>query len=164
MFKQIREATELDLPAIVEIYNASIPSRLATADLNPVTVESRLDWFKVHNSSDRPIWVLEIEDEIGGWLSLQNFYGRPAYRHTAEISLYVAVSWRRQGIGQQLLTKAITDSPRLKINNLLAFIFAHNQPSLSLFKKQGFQEWGYLPEVAQLDDQKRDLVILGRKV
>jgi L-amino acid N-acyltransferase YncA len=35
---------------------------------------------------------------------------------------------------------------------------------LNLFKKHQFQQWGYLPEVAQLDDQKRDLVILGRKV
>ena len=164
MSKKIREATEADLPTIVEIYNASIPSRLATADLIPVTIESRLTWFKMHFINNRPIWVLEIEENIAGWLSLQNFYGRPAYRQTAEISIYVAPSYKRQGVGQELLGKAIATSPQLDVTNLLAFIFAHNEPSLNLFKKHQFQQWGYLPEVAKLDDQKRDLVILGRKV
>lgn len=34
-------ATKADLPAVVAIYNQIIPSRLATADLEPVTVASR---------------------------------------------------------------------------------------------------------------------------
>ena len=36
----LRNATEHDLPAIVAIYNATIPSRMVTADLDPVTVEA----------------------------------------------------------------------------------------------------------------------------
>lgn len=49
----IRHATETDLPAIVAIYNAAIPSCMATADLEPVSVESRLPWFRrdrLHNA------------------------------------------------------------------------------------------------------------------
>jgi len=34
----IRHATASDLPEIVSIYNASIPGRMATADLAPVSV------------------------------------------------------------------------------------------------------------------------------
>ncbi|MBM2806873.1 MAG: N-acetyltransferase [Deltaproteobacteria bacterium] len=37
----IREAIDADLPAIVTIYNSAIPGRMATADTQPVTVESR---------------------------------------------------------------------------------------------------------------------------
>jgi len=165
MYREIREATEADLPKIVEIYNQSIPQRLATADLEPVTVESRYNWFKMHLHSNRPVWVLEINyQEIAGWLSFQTFYGRPAYSQTAELSLYVSPTWKRQGIGQELLTQAIAQSPQLDISTLLAFIFAHNEPSLRLFQKNGFVQWGYLPEIAQLDQYKRDLAILGRKV
>jgi len=43
-----RAATEADLPAIVEIYNSTIPGRMVTADLEPVTVESRRAWFQAH--------------------------------------------------------------------------------------------------------------------
>lgn len=35
---EFRKAVHADLPRIVEIYNQIIPSRLATADLEPVTV------------------------------------------------------------------------------------------------------------------------------
>jgi len=39
---QHRIATISDLPSIVEIYNATIPSRMVTADLDAVTVASRV--------------------------------------------------------------------------------------------------------------------------
>ena len=55
----LRPAADADLPAIVEIYNATIPSRMVTADLEPVTVEARLPWLAAHQSPARPIWVLQ---------------------------------------------------------------------------------------------------------
>lgn len=160
----IRNATQTDLNAIVSIYNASIPSRLATADIYPVSTESRLDWFKQHSPQTYPIWVMAEQGEIAGWLSFSPFYGRPAYHATAEISIYVAPEYQRQRVAYQLLTQAINNSPNLGLKTLLGFIFAHNQPSLKLFELFGFQIWGYLPEVAELDEIKRDLVIMGLKI
>jgi L-amino acid N-acyltransferase YncA len=159
---KIREALEADLPTIIAIYNASIPGRLATADTEAISVESRREWFKQHNPTKHPLWVLEINHNITGWLSFQPFYGRPAYDQTAEVSIYISPAWQRQGIGKQLLQTAIIRSPQLNITTLLAFIFAHNKASLNLFQQYNFQQWGYLPQVAQLDGIKRDLIILGR--
>ncbi|NEU81028.1 GNAT family N-acetyltransferase [Nostoc sp. UIC 10630] len=160
----IRHATETDLPAIVAIYNAAIPSRMATADLEPISVESRLLWFKARSPSQRPLWVIEVEGVIAGWLSFQPFYGRPAYNKTAEISIYIAPQFHRCGLGRQLLGQAISESRSLGLNTLLGFIFAHNQPSLNLFKTFGFQPWGHLPKVAEIDSVERDLVIMGLRV
>ena len=39
---RITEARQDDLAAIVDIYNSTIDSRLATADLRPATVESSM--------------------------------------------------------------------------------------------------------------------------
>ena len=161
---QIRKATTTDLKAIVNIYNSTISDRIATADTEPVTVESRLSWLQNRDLRYRPVWVMEAEQTIIGWLSFNNFYGRPAYSHTAEISIYVAANYRRQGVASQLLEKAIATCPQLEIKILLGFIFAHNQPSLNLFQKYGFEQWGLLPQVAQLDCQERDLAILGLKI
>ena len=158
---KIRDAVESDLPAIVQIYNAAIPGRMATADLQPISVESRLAWYKEHSPNSLPIWVMESDQNIVGWLSFQLFYGRAAYQHTAEISLYVAPDRQNCGIGQKLLQSAITQSPKLRLKTLMAIIFAHNQPSLTLFQKFGFQQWGYLPQVAELDGVERDVIILG---
>lgn len=160
----IRNAVATDLHAIISIYNASIPSRLATADLNPISVDSRKEWFNQHSANMYPIWVMEQKGEIAGWLSFSPFYGRPAYRATAEISIYVDPAYQRQRVAYQLLTQAIQYSPNLGLQTLLGFIFAHNQPSLRLFELFNFQVWGYLPQVAELDEIKRDLFILGLKI
>jgi phosphinothricin acetyltransferase len=161
--RTIRDAVEVDLPAIVAIYNSTIPSRIVTADVEPVTVESRSAWF--HNrSSHRPLWVIEIDDVIAGWLSVQSFYGRPAYSATAELSVYVSSDYRRQGIATELMEQAIVTSPSLDITTLLGFIFAENEPSVKLFKQFGFEQWGFLPDVAHFDAETRNLVILGKKI
>lgn len=160
----IRDATEIDLPAIVAIYNATIPGRMTTADTQPVAVVSRRAWFHEHNPNARPLWVALENDVIAGWLSFQSFYGRPAYHATAELSLYVAPNWRRKGIGNALLAKAVEHAPRLGLKTLLGFIFMHNDASQRLFEKLGFQRWGVLPRVAELDGVDRDLIIVGRRV
>lgn len=159
----IRTAKETDLPTIVEIYNSTIPDGMATADLHPVSVASKMSWFRDRDWSTRPLWVFEREDRVAGWLSFQSFYGRPAYNHTAEVSIYVASAYRRQGIGKQLLQEAILQSPQLQIKTLLGFIFAHNQPSLQLFEQNQFIQWGYLPQIADIKGIERDLVIVGHR-
>ena len=52
-------------------------------------------------------------------------------------------------------------APSLGINNIIALIFAHNQPSLRLFNKLGFTQWGYLPQVCDMDGFFADVVMLG---
>jgi L-amino acid N-acyltransferase YncA len=159
----IRDAAAADLTAIVDIYNQSIPSRLATADLEPISVESRLSWYR-DRQINRPLWVAEIDNLVVAWLSFGLFYGRPAYRHTAEISIYVANEYQGKGIGSSLLQNAIDRCPELGIKTLLAFVFAHNRSSLRLFTRYGFAAWGNLPQVAELDAVERDLTILGLRV
>jgi L-amino acid N-acyltransferase YncA len=160
----IRDAAEVDLPAIVAIYNASVPSHTVTADLEPITVESRIDWFWKHSPDQRPLWVLEKEGKIAGWLGMQTFYGRPAYNATVEISLYISPEFQRQGIGSALLQHAIEQSPSLGVTTLLAIVFAINLPSLTLLKRFDFEQWGYLPNVVRFGKREGDVVILGRRV
>ncbi|NJK54015.1 MAG: N-acetyltransferase [Leptolyngbyaceae cyanobacterium SU_3_3] len=161
----IRDAVEADLSAIVALYNSTIPTRIVTADIEPVSVESRLVWFHAHTATERPLWVMEIDGTIAGWLGFQSFYGRPAYRETVELSLYVASEFRRRGVGRRLLARAIAFSPSLQITTLLGFIFADNRPSIQLFQQYGFEPWGLLPGVAKFKETgEQDLVIVGRKV
>lgn len=160
----LRAATEADLPTIVEIYNTTIPGRMVTADTEPVSVESRLPWFRAHNSATRPLWVAEDGGTVVAWLSFNSFYGRPAYNPTAEVSLYVAEAARRRGIGRWFLDEAIRRAPQHQVSTMLGFIWAHNEPSLRLFEQFSFERWGHLPRVAILDGIERDLVIVGRRV
>jgi phosphinothricin acetyltransferase len=164
MKPNFRDATLDDLPGIVAIYNSTVPSRLVTADLEPVTVESRLAWFHAHGPQARPLWVVEENGTVVAWLSFSDFYGRPAYLRSAEVSIYLAESVRGKGLGKQLLQAALERAPALGIDTVLGFIFGHNEPSLRLFRGFEFQTWGTLPRVAVLDGVERDLVILGRRL
>jgi len=160
-----RDARIDDLPVIVDIYNSTIPSRMVTADTEPVSVEDRLAWFKEHNPEKRPLWIVEYRGKTCGWVGLQSFYGgRPAYNATAEISVYLHENYRGKGLGKKVLNKVIEECTKLEIDTLLAVIFAHNEPSIRLFSSFGFEKWGFLPEVAKLEGVKRDLVILGKKI
>lgn len=160
----LRIASLADLERIVATYNATVPSRLVTADLTPVTVESRLPWFYAHEPHRRPLWLVLCDDCYQGWLSFQSFYGRPAYDGVAEVSLYLERSAQGRGIGKKVLAQALALAPSFHLHTLLGFVFGHNEPSLKLFYQLGFVKWGHLPEVANMDGLMRDLVILGRKV
>jgi len=159
----IRDAGDADLPAIIDIYNAAIATRLATAQLDPVTLEERRDWLKEHSPDRHPFWVLETDGRIAGWLSLKPFAPRCAYRGTAEISVYVDEKFRRRGVARRLLEEAIARSPSLGITAIVGLIFGQNDPSLKLFEQLGFQRWGLLPGIARLEDVERDLIVMGRR-
>ena len=160
----MRDATIEDLPRIVEIYNGSVPTRLATADTEKVSVESKKEWFERHTPGKRPIMVHEEEGRIVGWVSFESFYGRPAYDHTAEISIYIDQGSCSKGLGRKLLEEALAMTGDLDIKTVVGYIFSHNEPSIRLFKKFGFDEWGRLPDIAEMDGKEYSLSILGKRI
>src|SRR4051812_41015178 len=149
---QIRHARPEDLPAVIEIYNAAIVTRMATAQLETVTVESRKNWINDHKPDEHPFFILEAEGRVAGWLTFKSFLPRCAYRGTAELSVYVHPNYRRRGIARALLEQAIAVSPQLEVTALVGLIFAQNEPSIRLFEQLGFSRWGYLPGIARFEE------------
>lgn len=162
----ISRATAADLPEIVAIYNSTVASRQSTADLEPVSVASRQAWFDAHQQPNRPIFVLKAKglDEVLAWGSFSDYYPRAAYHITAEISLYVRHDMRGTGCGKDLLAYMLMQAPKLSIQTVIGVIFAHNFASLNLFGKFGFEQWGLLPQVCNLDGKLADVVLLGKKI
>lgn len=161
---EFKYAEPKDLAAIVKTYNSTVASRLVTADLEEVSVESKQAWFDQHSPEKRPLWLVLYNNEYAGWMSFNSFYGRPAYDGTVEVSVYLESDFRGKGLGKACLQKAIDRAPLLNIHSLLGFIFGHNEPSLNLFYTFGFEKWAHFPEIANMDGTMRDLLILGKKV
>ncbi len=159
----IRAAHIDDLQSIVEIYNQTIPLKNVTADTTAITLESRIDWFHQFNK-DRPLWVYEKDQKVIAWLSIRSFYGRPAYQHTVEIGMYIDEKNRQKGLGSEMLLHAISECRKIGIKTILAFIFSNNILSLNFFSKYGFINYGNLPQVAEIENEKIDLVIMGLKI
>jgi phosphinothricin acetyltransferase len=161
----LRLAQLADLPSIVDIYNSTIPSREVTAALEPVSVAEREPWFLAHDDR-HPIWVLSnAHNDILAWVSIEPFFnGRAAYAATAEVSIYLAANQRGQGLGKKLLQHVLLVCPPLGITRLMAAIFAHNQASMALFQKAGFETWGICPDVGLLDGRAASLALLGKVI
>jgi L-amino acid N-acyltransferase YncA len=164
-FDSIRIATIRDLPAIVDIYNESVPGGWSTADTRPISVESRQAWFKEFDTNRRPIWVVEQQGTVVGWVSLSSFYaGRPAYDATAEISLYLASRAQRQGLGKAVKEWVLGQCPRLGITTVLSMYFDHNLATERLNEQLGFEKVGHLKNIAIVDGQSRGLVIAAKRI
>jgi len=161
----IRLAQLDDLPAIVEIYNQSIPSKQSTGDTQPVRVEDRVTWFREHRPEEHPIFVAEVDGQVAGWCSLSAYRpGRAALRFTREISYYLAPTYHRQGIGTALIEHALAACPALQIRHLFAIVLEGNEASIRLLEKMGFERWGYLPRVADFDGKEVGHLYYGRHV
>lgn len=161
---KFRYAEPSDLANIVATYNSTVASKEVTADLEPVSVESKKSWFESHNTTNRPLWIVELHGKYAGWMSFNSFYGRPAYAGTVELSLYLNEAMRGRGLGKICLQYAISEASTRNIHTLLGFIFAHNYGSVRLFQKLGFEQWAKLPAVADMGDTMRDLLIFGLKI
>jgi L-amino acid N-acyltransferase YncA len=161
----IRLAQLDDLPVIVDIYNQAIPSKQSTGDIEPLRVEDRRTWFREHRPEEHPIFVADVEGQVAGWCSLSAYRpGRAALRFTAEISYYIALAYHRQGIATALVKHAVTACPALQIRHLFAIVLEGNQASLKFLEKMGFEQWGYLPRVADFDGREVGHLYYGRHV
>lgn len=161
----LRTALESDLPRIVAIYNQAIDERFCTGDTEPVSVGSRLDWFHQHSAQTYPIFVVEDGRELLGWCSLSPYRpGRAALRTTAEISYYIDVSKRGQGLGKLLMQHALSEASALGFCHLIAVLMDVNTASIRLLEKHQFQEWGHLPDIARFDSTVCGQFIYGREL
>ena len=161
----VRDATDADLPAVVAIYNQSIPGGWSTADTAPVAVADRVEWFRKFNPARRPLWVAELAGEVVAWVGLTSFYaGRPAYDATAEISLYVGTAHHSRGIGRYLKERMIAACPGLGVTTLLSLHFDHNAATQKLNDALGFVAMGHLTEIAVVQGVKRGLLISALRI
>ena len=160
----IRLAAPADLPRLVEIYNQAIVSRIATADTVPFTIETRRGWFDAHTPNAYPIYVCEPDNQVVGYLSISPYRDRQALARTGEVSYYVDYGWHRKGIGSALMRYALEDCARIDKSILLAIILEWNAASIKLLEKFGFEQWGYLPEVAELNGRLCGHLYYGKEL
>ncbi|RPJ57287.1 MAG: N-acetyltransferase family protein [Acidobacteria bacterium] len=162
---KFRIAQPTDLPSIVEIYNQAVALKRATAELTPVSAESKREWLAGHTPGNYPVFVAEKGNVVVGWCSLSPYRrGRMALRYTAEISYYIHQDFRRMGIGSQLVALAMEQSRTRGIKTLIAILLDVNLGSIRLLEKLGFRKWGELPGVADFDGNECGHLYYGFRV
>jgi L-amino acid N-acyltransferase YncA len=158
----IRLAMLDDAPVILDIFQqcdlfASTGYRQDNINLIDV-----MDWLE-SVTDKHPLLVLEEQGLVIAWCSVEAFYGLPAFDTACEISFYVLPNWQGKGIATQLFRHLETHRTELGFTHLIAYVYSSNFNSQGFFKRQGFDEWGLLPNIAQNENITEDVYLLGRQ-
>lgn len=156
----IRDASEADIVAILDIYNDAILNTTAVYSEEPHTLQMRQDWYRDRIKNNFPVYIAEVDGVVAGFSSFGHFRVWPCYRYTVEISVYVAVPFRGKGISKILLKSLIDRARDMNVHAVLAGITADNKISLNLHKSFGFVEVANLKEVGYKFGRWLDLKFL----
>jgi L-amino acid N-acyltransferase YncA len=157
----IRSAEAADLPAIADIYNDAVLNSTATFDVEPWSTERRDTWFREHTHPYAVLIAVRGPDVLG-WAALSPFQRKPAYRFTAETSLYVRAEHRGEGTGALLLARLLEVAAGNGFHSVLARIVGDNPASLRLHRRFGFRRVGVEREVGYKFDRWLDVVVMQK--
>ena len=160
----IRSVLPDDSDALRDIYNHYVKTSTATCDLFPRTADDQALWIEKHSGNPYPGWVLTVGNSVVAYASLSPFNPKPAYRHTAENSLYVHPDHTGNGYGEQLLIHTLEQAPAYGITNVVALITEGNDVSIRLHDKHGFVPCGRIENVARKLGKTLALILMQKQL
>lgn len=159
----IRDATEADMAVVREIYAHYVANSLATFEESAPSVEEmNMRRLAVH-AAGLPYLVGVIDDEVLGYTYATPYRPRPAYRHTIENSVYIAVAHHGHGYGSALLSALIARCEAGPWRQMLAVIGdSGNAASIALHGRYGFEPVGTLRSVGFKLNRWVDTVLMQK--
>ena len=161
----IRSAVEADLESIRRIYEHDVLEGTASFEIDPPDLEAIRERWQMTGEAGLPYLVAMIENQVVAFAYALPYRPRPAYRYTVEHSIYVDRSWRRQGIGKQLLDHLVELLTGCGIREIIGIIGdSANEASLLAHESAGFHQVGTLHNVGHKFDRWLDTVIVQRSL
>jgi L-amino acid N-acyltransferase YncA len=141
----IRPARSSDAEAIRDIYEPVVNGTFITfEEVAPATEEI----VRRMRSRPRLPWlVAETADGVVGYACARQHKARPAYRWSAECSVYVAEAHRGHGVGRRLYERLVAEVRNLGYVSMFAGVALPNPASVSLHEGMGFRPVGVFPHV-----------------
>jgi phosphinothricin acetyltransferase len=146
----VRAAAADDLQRLTDIYNHYVVHSQATFDIEPFTVEQRLEWFS-HYAATGPHRLLVVEDDgfVCGFASSSPFRARAAYATSVETSVYCDPERLGRGFGSMLYARLFDELAGEDLHRALAGITLPNEASVSMHERFGFEKIGEYSEVGR---------------
>ena len=163
----IRPATEADLAAVNDIYNALIPTTTIAWTERLVTMDERREWFAARRERDDAVYVADDAGEVVGFVSYGPFRDErrwEGYRFTVEHTVHVAERAWGRGIGRALVDAEVAHARRAGKHVIVAGVDAESVHSIRFHESCGFVETARMPEVGFKLGRRLDLVLLQRFV
>lgn len=160
----IRDATEADLPVILEIYNDAVLHTTAIWNETLVDLKNREEWLAARRARGFPVLVAVLDGKVAGYASYGDWRAFDGYRHTVEHSVYVHKDARGAGIGRQLMAALIERAAEAGVHVMIAAVEAENAASIRLHEHLGFRVVGRFCEVGTKFGRWLDLTCLELRI
>lgn len=155
----IRQFEKSDIEVMKIIYNCYIRHSVATFDIEPYTLEEMEG--KMRTIIDNfPAYVYEMGGEILGFCYASSFRNKPAYVHTAEVTVYLKEGESSKGIGGALYGALIPELKARKFRTLTSLITNPNEASVRLHEKFGFKQKCIMEKIGYKFDKWLDVIYM----
>ncbi|MDZ4146562.1 MAG: N-acetyltransferase family protein [Burkholderiales bacterium] len=157
----IRASRDADLPAITTIYAHHVLQGTGTFEIDPPAESDMMARRADVLSKGLPWLVLEENGHVLGYAYCTWFKPRPAYRFSAEDSIYLAPEVNGRGLGRALLAELAAQAQRAGVRKLIAVIGdSANTGSVGVHRSVGFSPVGVLKACGWKFDRWLDVVLM----
>jgi phosphinothricin acetyltransferase len=161
----LRPSTDADVPAITAIYAHHVLHGTGTFETTPPTEQDmttrRLDVL----ARGLPYLVAEQGGKVLGFAYCQWFKPRPAYRYSAEDSIYLHPDAAGQGLGKKLLAELVHQAEVAGVRKLIAVIGdSGNAGSIGVHRTLGFQKVGVIQSCGWKFGRWLDIVLMEKSI
>jgi len=138
----IRDAQASDGARLADIYNPFIAKSVATFEEVAISAENMAERISKAQAAGYPYLVAERDDAVIGYAYAGQWKARAAYRHTAEVSIYVDPAARLKS---------------LSIHTVMGVITLPNPASVKLHENFGLKKVAHFSEVGRKFDRWIDV-------
>ncbi len=159
----IRPSQPEDIPAISAIYTHHVLHGTGTFEIDPPSLTDMANRRADVLAKGLPYLVVATGDKVLGFAYCNWFKPRPAYRFSAEDSIYMAPDAHGQGLGRALLTELAAQAEKAGVRKLIAVIGdSANTGSIGVHRSVGFSHVGILKSCGWKFNQWRDVVMMDK--
>ncbi len=161
----IRSSRDEDITAITAIYRHHVLTGTGTFEIDPPTEPDMAARRADVLAKSLPYLVIEDAGQVLGFAYCNWFKPRPAYRFSAEDSIYMAVDATHKGLGKALLTELCAQAERAGVRKLLAVIGdSANTGSIGVHRSVGFTPVGTITSCGWKFDRWLDVVMMEKPI
>ena len=159
----IRPSQPSDMAAITAIYKHHVLHGTGTFEIDPPSLEDMTARREDVLSKGLPYLVLENEGQVVGFAYCNWFKPRPAYRFSAEDSIYLAADAAGKGWGRMLLAELCLAAEKVGIRKLIAVIGdSGNAGSIGVHTALGFKHVGIVSGCGWKFERWLDIVMMEK--
>lgn len=159
----LRPSRAEDVPAITAIYAHHVLHGTGTFEIDPPPENEMATRREEVLAKGLPYIVVEENGRVTGFAYCNWFKPRPAYRYSAENSIYLSKDAQGTGLGRALLAELSTQAERAGVRKLIAVIGdSANAQSIGVHRSAGFTHVGILKSCGWKFEKWLDVVLMEK--